>query len=116
MASADASAVTASFPFATLTPFATERQQLTHASLLLLLRELNANAMSVHSKSDGGLHGHHTLTVTLAQYLVMAGATNAFPAPVAPPPTADALIPANATSVIISRIEREHKGQVCVFQ
>jgi hypothetical protein len=77
------SAVTANFPFPELTKFATTLAPPTYATLQVLQRELNANAMSVYSTDGGGLHGHLTLTVTPARYLQITQV--AFPVPVAPP-------------------------------
>jgi hypothetical protein len=113
MATSVATAITATFPFPNLTPFASDRQPPTHASLLLLQREINANAMAVHSNSSGGLHGHLTLTVPPARYLVLAGASNAFAVPIARPPLP--VIPVAATQSQISLAEWEHKEALRVF-
>jgi hypothetical protein len=105
--------VTANFPFPALTPFATDRQPPSHTSILLLQRELNSNAMSVHSNDGGGLHGHLTLTVTPQRYAVIAGAANLFPVPVAPP-TVPVINPAG-TQVQISEAVQQHTEQVRAF-
>jgi hypothetical protein len=107
-------AVTANFPFPSLTPFATDRQPPTHSSLLLLQKELNANAMSVHSPRGGGLHGHLTLTVTGARYAIITNAAPPFVVPPAPP--ADPVIPAAATAAQISEAVRQHHEQQRTFQ
>jgi hypothetical protein len=78
------SPVTANFPFPVLTPFATDIQPPTFTTLQQLQREINGNAMSVHSHAGGGNHGHLTLTITAAQYLALTNVP--FPPPVAPPP------------------------------
>jgi hypothetical protein len=103
--------VTANFPFPVLTPFATDHQPPTHTTILLLQRELNSNAMSVHSNDGGGLHGHLTLTVTPQRYLNIAGAANAFPVPVAPVP----LINPAGTQIQVAEAIRQHAEQVRVF-
>lgn len=82
--------------------------------LLLLQKELNANAMSVHSARGGGLHGHLTLTVTNARYAVITNAVQPFVVPPAPP--ADPIIPAAATVAQISEAVRQHHEQLRVFQ
>jgi hypothetical protein len=45
--------VTANFLFPELSKFATNLQPNTHASLQILQRQINSNAMSVHSNSGG---------------------------------------------------------------
>jgi hypothetical protein len=105
--------VTANFPFPSLTPFATDQQPPSHASILLLQRELNSNTMSDHSNNGGGLLGHLTLTVTPLQYAAIAGTANAFLAPVAPP-TVPVINPAG-TQVQISKAVRQHTELVRAF-
>jgi hypothetical protein len=78
------SAVTANFPQPVLTPFATEFQPPTHSWLQVLQRELNANAMSVHSNEGGGTFGHLPHTISAADYTAIVG-TIPFPPPPAPP-------------------------------
>jgi hypothetical protein len=104
--------VAANFPFPVLTPFASDLQPPTHATLQVLQRELNANAMSVHSNNGGGRHGHLTLTVTPERYNDITQA--AFPVPIAPP--ANMPMPNPATSVAISEAVRRHTEQIRVFQ
>jgi hypothetical protein len=103
--------VTANFPFPTLTPFATEHQPPTHTTLLLLQRELNSNAMSVHSNDGGGLHGHLVLTVTPQRYAIIAGVNNPFPVPIAPPP----LINPAGTQIQVAEAIRQHAEQGRTF-
>jgi hypothetical protein len=55
--------------FPQLTPFATDLQPPTHGSLRVLQRELNSNAMSVHSNYGGGRYGHLTLAWTILPIL-----------------------------------------------
>ena len=55
-----------------LTPLAGEP---THASLRLLQRELNANALQIHSRRGGGLHdGHIAQVVLVAEYALLSEA------------------------------------------
>jgi hypothetical protein len=104
--------VTANFPFPLLTPFATDLSPPTHTTLRVLQKEMNANAISVHSNDGGGRHGHLTLTISAVRYLVVA--TVAFPAPVAP--TIAPVIAAGASSAAIGEAVRQHQENVRVFQ
>ena len=52
-----------------LTPLAGEP---THASLRLLQRELNANALQIHSRHGGRLHGHLAQVVLAADYTLIS--------------------------------------------
>ena len=112
MATLPTPSITANFPYPILTPFASERSPPNHASLLNLQRELNANAMSVHSHKGGGLHGHLALTVTAARYHELAGAR--FDIPVAP--AVQPTIPAGSASALVGEIVRRHQVQVRDFQ
>lgn len=107
-----ATMVTANFPHPVLTPFASDLQPPTHASLQTLQRELNANAMSVHSYQGGGLHGHLTLTMQPAAYLAISNV--AFPAPAVPPLTPT--IPAGAVQALIGEVVRQHTEDVRAFR
>jgi hypothetical protein len=109
------SAATAKFLFSAFMSFATNRHPPTHTSLQHLQRKLNASATAVHSDDGSGLHCNLALTVTPPQYLQIAGATNLFPKPVAPPSMTDSLIAAAATTAQITRIEQEHRVQICIF-
>jgi hypothetical protein len=106
--------ITANFPYPLLTPFASDRAPPSHASLLTLQRELNANAMSVHSNRGGGRHGHLTLTVPIPRYLAISGAGNAFEVPVAPP--TEPAIPVGATGAQTAELVRRHHVQLRDFQ
>ena len=108
MASPTAAAVTANFPHPVLTPFATPVQPPTHASIKLLQRELNANAMSVHSNAGGGLHGHLVLTLTPARYRAVAGVP--YPAPQPPP----ALVVAGAAAAVANAVQ-DHQELLRLF-
>jgi hypothetical protein len=114
MATLPTPSLTANFPYPILTPFASDRSPPNHASLLTLQRELNANAISVHSTRGGGLHGHLTLTVTAARYLTIAGQLNPFEIPLAPP--AQPPIPANSSAAIVGEIVRRHQARLREFQ
>ena len=61
------------FPAPSLSPIGTLTSQPTYLTIETAQRELNANAISVHSYEGGGLNGHLTLTVTPAVYLQIAG-------------------------------------------
>jgi hypothetical protein len=74
----------ANFPAPSLTPIGTSTSQPTYLTIESAQRELNANAISVHSYEGGGLNGHLTLTITPAVYLAIAGVPPFVP-PVAPP-------------------------------
>jgi hypothetical protein len=103
--------VTATFPFPELTKFASELQPPTHATLQVLQRELNSNAMSVHSNFGGGRHGHLTLTIPAPRYLAITN--DAFPPPVAPP--VNPVIPAAPTAAINEAL-RQHQEHVRTFR
>jgi hypothetical protein len=96
------------FLFPELTPFATDLQP----SLLVLQRELNSNAMSVHSNHGGGRYGHLTFTMDNLTYTANPN-TVAYPAPVAPP--AAPVIPANPTSAQINEAAWNHQEEVKIF-
>jgi hypothetical protein len=74
----------ANFPPAPrLTLIGTTTSQPTYLTIENAQRELNANAISVHSFGGGGLNGHLALTITPAAYLAIAGVP--FVPPDAPP-------------------------------
>jgi hypothetical protein len=105
---------TANFPFPVLTPIATDNTPPTHATLQVLQRQLNANAMAVHSHHGGGLHGHLALVVSPARYAILTNNAAPFPPPAAPP--ADAIIPAGATAAQIAEAVRTHAEDIRVFR
>ena len=55
-----------------LTPLAGEP---THASLQLLQRELNVNALQIHSHRGGGLHGHLAQVISAEEYTLASEVT-----------------------------------------
>lgn len=104
---------TANFPFPILTPFASDRSPPNHASLLVLQRELNANAMSVHSNRGGGQHGHLALTVTPERYLELVP-LEPFHVPRAPPN--EPMIPEGAQGAEIAELVRRNHMRLRDFQ
>ena len=114
MATVPPPSITANFPYPVLTPFASAQTPPNHASLLNLQRELNANAMSVHSNRGGGLHGHLALTVTTDRYLEIAGLLNRFEVPAAPP--SQPHVPAGTDAAIVGEIVRRHQARIREFQ
>lgn len=104
--------VTANFPYPLLTTFASDRSPPNHASLLLLQRELNADAMSVHSHRGGGRHGHLILTVPADRYRELA--TVDFEVPLAQPIVP--AIPVGSSTAITNEIVRRHQGRQRDFQ
>ena len=93
----------ANFPAPSLTPIGTSTSQPTYLTIESAQRELNANAISVHSYEGGGLNGHLALTITPAAYLAIAGVP--FVPPVAP--TAEPVFPNDApTSAQITEANR----------
>lgn len=111
MASTD-SRITANFPTPVLTLIASATTPPTYHSLRLLQKEINANAASVHSNDGGGLHGHLALTISAADYLVLAGV--AFIPPVAPPIAP--VVPPGATGLVINEANRQHLEDQRLFQ
>ena len=47
----------------------------THASLQLLQQELNANALQIHSRRGGGLHGHLAQVLSAEEYTLISNTT-----------------------------------------
>jgi hypothetical protein len=104
--------ITVNFPTPELTPIASDTTPPTYTTLQVLQKELNANAASVHSNAGGGLHGHLALTMTPAEYLVIAG--EAFQAPAAPP--VNPVFAAGAAGPIITEANRQHLENIHIFQ
>lgn len=81
------------------------------SNLILLTREVRANAMAVHSTLGGGSHGHLGLVLSPAQY------ANISPTPFVRPAFPAALvIPAGTTAVASANLEREFKEQLRLFR
>jgi hypothetical protein len=93
----------ANFPAPSLTPIGTTTSQPTYLTIESAQRELNANAISVHSYEGGGLNGHLALTVTPAVYLTIAGVP--FVPPIAP--TAEPTFPNDAPTA--AQITEAHR-------
>jgi hypothetical protein len=106
--------ITSSFPVPELTPLATgTTNEPTYQSIHVACTQLNSNATSIFSTIGGGLHGHLALTMTAAEYLTLAGATNAFVIPHNPGTLTHV---AGATGPQISEAVRLHKEQLDNFQ
>lgn len=88
------------YPHPTVTPILEEP---TFATLQTLIAELNTNAMAVPSNRGGGAHGHLTLLVQPANYLLLAGV--AFVPPPNPGPVP--IHPAAATAAQIAELNRQ---------
>ena len=65
--------ITASFPTPILTPIATLTSPPTYATIRLAQTQLNANATTVPSYAGDGIHGHLSLTLLPAAYLLISG-------------------------------------------
>lgn len=76
----------------------------TNATLKLLQKELNSNAMSVPSIRGGGIHGHLSLTISATDYLSIAN--EPFLAPVHP--GLNPIHAANATAPQITEANRQY--------
>jgi hypothetical protein len=100
------------FPHPELTPLATDGTIPTHASLVKLHMEVNANAMSIDSNRGSGTHGHLPLTITAAAYATLSATV--FVAPTSPGdhPTH----PDGATAAVIMENNRRHKLSVAEFK
>jgi hypothetical protein len=107
-------AIIAGFPYPTLSAAVLDGDtEPSFASLEILQRELNDNAMSSSSTRGDGLHGHLVLTMPPAAYAAMEGHI-AFIIP--PNPGAAAVIPDNATQAQIGALERTFTQQLRDFQ
>ncbi len=85
------------FPHEALTKLSTEEAP-TAKSLLLLNKEVYANARSVESDEGGGAHGHLGLVMPTAAYVIQAGAIFDEPQH----PGVQPVHAANATSALIT--------------
>jgi hypothetical protein len=83
----------------------------TRATLQILQKQLNANAMSVQSQRGGGQHGHLQLVLTDAAYTTMTGV--AFVMPVHPG-AVPIHLPA-ATTAQITETNRQFSGNLAEF-
>jgi hypothetical protein len=98
------------FPYQVLTPFPDERPS--RQSLLLLHREVNANAMAIPSRRGDGLQGHYALVVPPATYLMISGNIPFIPPP---NPGAEPIHPLGATQHVISEANRQYLAQMQEF-
>jgi hypothetical protein len=83
----------------------------TRATLQILQKQLNANAMSVQSQRGGGQHGHLQLVLTDAAYLTLTGVT--FVVPIHPGPVPIHL--AAATTAQITETNRQFSVNLAEF-
>jgi hypothetical protein len=100
------------FPHPELSPLQTNDEKPNNASLKLLHKELNANAMSISSLRGSGQHGHLALTVPAATYLHLA--TAAFINPTHPGQAPVHV--ANATGNQITETNRQFNSDLKEFQ
>jgi hypothetical protein len=103
---------TATFPIQTLSLVAEGNAEPTYHTIKQVQRELNSNAASVYSTEGGGDNGHLTLTITPAEYLIIAGVQ--YNAPAAPP--AQPIVPVGGTAAQITEAIRLHTEQCRVFK
>lgn len=98
------------YPHAELTKLTLDAPP-SYASLKLLHKEINANAMSVPSLRGGGQHGHLALVINAARYLILTGA--AFVTP--PPPGPQPVHPLGLTQPQITAANRAYDASVKDF-
>ena len=80
-------------------------------SLILLKRELKANASSVYSNLGGGTHGHLFLVISPTQFNLLSNA--AFVRPLHPGPLT---IPNGATATMSVVIKDQYNEQLLLFR
>ena len=100
------------FPHPELTPLPTDTEKPNHASLKLLHKELNANAMAITSDLGSGRHGHLALTVSAATYLVLADAEFVPPEHPGPAP----IHAAAPTTAQITKTNRQFAADTLAFK
>ena len=96
------------FEFPILSPVIGEPD---YEQLLCILKELKANAQSVHSTLGGGAHGYLGLLLSPVQYVLVSNVPfviPAFPAPLA--------IPLNATQHMTFTLQQQHRDAVRIFR
>ena len=98
-----------SFPHPTIPPITGLP---TYDTIAGFLRQLNANAASVHSERGGGLLGHLALTVSPAVYTTLSNVV------FNPPnnPGAVPIVPNNATAAQLQTILRTHKEHLRLWK
>jgi len=104
--------VATQFPHPELTQLLSHEETPNHASLLLLHKELNANAMSVPSIRGSGQHGHLILTINAATYLALGAIAFDIPQH----PGAAPVHPAQSTATAITERNRQHLADLKEFQ
>jgi hypothetical protein len=98
------------FPHESLTPLAAE--QPTHATLKLLHKELNANAISIPSLRGNGILGHLAITIPANAYIVASGGVEFVPPA---HPGAQPVHPAQPTQHQITEINRQFAADLKEF-
>ena len=82
-----------------------------HAFFKVIHKEINANAMAIHSTRGGGIHGHLALVITPADFTTLAGV--AFEVPDYPGAAPD--YPPNSTGPQITAIDKAFKRTMDEF-
>ena len=80
-------------------------------SLILLRRELKANASSVYSNIGGGTHGHLFLVISPTQFNLLSNA--AFIKPLHPGPLT---IPKDTTAAMVVVVKDQYNEQILLFR
>lgn len=111
MSSYSSPSVDTNFPHTSLTTIDPNSPP-SYASLSVIAKELNANAISVHSNRGNGKLGHLSLTITTTAYLVKSGNV-VFDIPLHPGTQASHAV--GATSYQITEANRQHDAQLKDF-
>jgi hypothetical protein len=108
---ADIPSVTSQFPYPILTSLHHGETKPNYASVKLLHRECNGNAMAIDSTHGGGNHGHLAIVLPAAQFLAISGVAfdvPVHPGPLVPPPVA-------ATAAQIAESNRQYTAALREF-
>ena len=111
MSSYSSPSVDINFPHTSLTPI-NPNSPPSYASLSVIAKELNANAISIHSNIGNGKLGHLSLTITNTAYLVKSDNVT-FDIPTHP--ETQATHADRATSFQITEANRQHDAQLKGF-
>ena len=111
MSSYSSPSVDTNFPHTPLTTIDTNSPT-SHALLSVIAKEVNANAISVHSNRGNGRLGYLSLTITTTVYLVKSGNV-AFDVPLHPGTQASHAL--GATSYQITEANRQHDAELKNF-